>query len=197
MFSKKINLDDLTPTMRKAYDKENSLRKKALLISSIAGLVWGIVMMIAIPNTMNFFERIMVALAFWYSAGSIVMGIVHKRRWFININYIIPIIPFGWIVMYFTLIPVIFIGFVILPLDVILFFMKKPLVRNSEIMKICNTDEVAAEALGHAAAEAYLDSVNNNKTSTDKLNELKQMLDNGLITEEEFNKKKSELLDRI
>ncbi len=191
--AEKIKYEDLTPAMQKAYDKENKLRKKWLIISLIAGVIFGIAIMFVIgvvdyPIVLNIF----VGLLFAYGVSAIIMGVVHKRRWFINIKNAIFLIPFGLIAMYFALIPVAYMGLVYVIMDIVRLIARKPLISNGEIPKIVNTEEVAAETMGR-----YIQAGINEQSVSEKLNDLKQMLDNGLISKEDFEKKKSELLNNM
>lgn len=82
-------------------------------------------------------------------------------------------------------------GWVFLIIDSILFFLKKPLISQKQITRIINSEKVQSELLVQAYAGA------NEPSAADRLAELKEMLDSGLITEEEFNAKKSELLNNF
>lgn len=188
--AEKIKYEDLTPAMQKAYDKENKLRKKWLIISLIVGVIFGIAIMFVIgvvdyPIVLTIF----VGLLFAYGVSAIIMGVVHKRRWFINIKNAIFLIPFGLIAMYFALIPVAYMGLVYVIMDIVRLIARKPLISNGEIPKIVNTEEVAAETMGR-----YIQAGINEQSVSEKLNDLKQMLDNGLISKEDYEKKKAEIL---
>lgn len=82
-------------------------------------------------------------------------------------------------------------GWVFLIIDSILFLLKKPLISQKQITRIINSEKVQSELLAQAYAGA------NEPSASDKLAELKEMLDSGLITAEEFNAKKSELLNNL
>ena len=186
--AEKIKYEDLTPAMQKAYDKENKLRKKWLIISLIVGVIFGIAIMFVI-GVDSIVLTIFVGLLFAYGVSAIIMGVVHKRRWFINIKNAIFLIPFGLIAMYFALIPVAYMGLVYVIMDIVRLIARKPLISNGEIPKIVNTEEVAAETMGR-----YIQAGINEQSVSEKLNDLKQMLDNGLISKEDYEKKKAEIL---
>lgn len=82
-------------------------------------------------------------------------------------------------------------GWIFLIVDSVLFFMKKQLISQSEIARILESERVQAGLLVQAYGGADVPS------AADRLAELREMLDNGLITEEEFNAKKAELLNNF
>lgn len=181
--AEKIKYEDLTPAMKKAYDKENRLRKKWLIIGLIVGVLFGVII---VNMQGNFdFSGIVVGVVFAWMMSAIIVGAAHQHRWFSNIRHSMPLIPLGLIVMYFTLIPAGMLGYGLVPIDIVRFIIRKPLIFNSEIPKIVDTEEVAQEAYIEAARQQSVSA---------KLDELKQMLDKGLISKEDFEKKKAEIL---
>lgn len=184
--AEKIKYEDLTPAMQKAYDKENKLRKKWLIIGLIVGVLFGVII-VNMQGTVDF-TTVTVGVVFAWMMSAIIVGTAHQRRWFSNIRHSMPLIPLGLIVMYFTLIPAGMLGYGLVPIDIVRFIIRKPLIFNSEIPKIVDTEEVAQEAYMKAAIE---------QSVTAKLNELKQMLDNGLISKDDFEKKKAEILNNM
>ncbi len=185
--AEKIKYEDLTPAMKKAYDKENKLRKIWLIIGLIVGVLFGVIIVNISQETVDPTD-IVVGVVFAWMMSAIIVGAAHQRRWFSNIKKNMPLIPFGLIAMYFTLIPAGMLGYGLVPIDIVRLIIRKPLIFNSEIPNIVDTEEVAEEAYMQAARE---------QSVTAKLNELKQMLDNGLISKEDFENKKAEILNNM
>lgn len=82
-------------------------------------------------------------------------------------------------------------GWVFLIVDSIRFLTKKPLISQKEIAGILEKEQVQAELLVQAYSSAATPS------ASDRLAELKEMLDGGLITAEEFEAKKQEVLSEM
>lgn len=133
---------------------------------------------------------------FYIALISTISGLDHIGHWFKKAvkNGIGLIIILGlWYIVVFAGILAIamYSGWVFLIIDSVLFIAKKPLISQKQITRIINSEKVQSELLVQAYAGA------NEPSAADRLAELKEMLDSGLITEEEFNAKKAELLNNI
>lgn len=86
---------------------------------------------------------------------------------------------------------ILYTGRIFFIIDTILFIMKKPLIYRWEDKR------VLAKALEQAVL--YQDAVPSKTapSTADQLTELNQMLSSGLITQEEFDAKKAEILERM
>ena len=82
-------------------------------------------------------------------------------------------------------------GFVYEIVDTVLFLRKKPLVYQRELKHFMETKQAQAEIEAALTAEA------NSETVMANLQKLKEMAEQGVITEEEFNQKKAEMMARI
>ena len=87
------------------------------------------------------------------------------------------------------------IGFIFLIADTVFFFIKKPLIYPFEHK--CFLDSKKAQEEIQAAAYSEMMRRANSENNMEKIRKLKEMMEQGVITEEEFNRKKTELLDKI
>ena len=138
--SAKIKYEDLTPDMQELYKKENRLRKIWLIIGLIAGVLMGIFSVNTTTKANGNIDasQIVVAVVFGWMMSAIIVGAVHQRRWFSKIRHSMPLIPIGLVVMYLALIPAGWLGYGLVPIDIVRFIIRKPLIFNSEIPAILN-----------------------------------------------------------
>jgi hypothetical protein len=85
------------------------------------------------------------------------------------------------------------LGGIFLIIDLILFIKKKPLIYPYEYVSLLQTKAAQAEMMCNAAQDFKDDS----EIAAENLQKLSDMLEKGLITTEEFNMKKAELLERM
>lgn len=192
----KITIEELPSSAQEACRKKAKNRKALLFAEwAIAAVLFVAFLIGSIseghPLT-GLFGGLMLGLEF----GGWVCGLDHLSFMFKKVvkNGIGLIIILGlWYIAVFAAIAMLAatVGWVFLIIDSICFFTKKPLIYQGEINRILRSEQVQTELLYQAIGEASAPS------TADKLQELKDMLDSGLITEEEFNGKKEELLKNI
>lgn len=196
---KMVKYEDMPQSAQKAYKLTNNIRKILMFIGWIAFAGWfifGFSSMI-INHDITFGE--LLFMCYFYSG--FVPGLVHCEYAFKGVFRKFSI--FGIFFLPWVFIFAVFAGGAYLIADTILFIMKKPLVYPFEHKHFLRTEEAQTEMVAEYQG-AMLDAlagtkntVNNSDVAKNDLQNLKDMLNQGLITEEEFNKKKKELLERI
>lgn len=199
-----ITYDELPQSAQKAYRTTNTVRKVAMFLCFPSAIVWAI---LCIINGENLFSGLVDG--FFIGAG--ILGIVHgkfafkgllrrlkKMLGFGIVGLALAYLGFG---MGFTLLVGVmaFAGFVLVFVDIALFILKKPLIYPFENKYFLNSrkaqEEIQEEMINKVWDE--LNSSNASGNAMETLKKLKEMLDNGVITEDEFNQKKAELLQVI
>lgn len=174
-----IKYEQLPPSAQKAYNFTSKVRTVTMFI----GLAAGLIMFILSFNVMfngkdNFFTVFGGSLMF----GGFLHGVVHmefalKKLW--RSLGIIAIIPCLFVIMIGA-----YIGFILMIVDLILFIMKKPRIYPFEHKYFLYSEEAQVELIL-------------NENITDELEQLKELLNKGLISEEDYNKKKDDILNRL
>lgn len=188
-----IRIEEAPKSAQDAFNKISKRRKVIMFIGWAATAVMLVIVLIeSISSGKDFIGNIIAG----FMIGGYISGFDHVGFLFKKTvkNGLILIILLGiWYIVIFSLIAMLAlaVGWVFLIIDTVRFFTKKCPVYNSEINRIFNSDEVKAEI----AAQAYSDL--NTLSTGEKLRELKEMMDNGLITEAEFNAKKAELMNKM
>ena len=202
-----ITYEEMVPAAKAAYEKENSTRTKVMKVSwfGAALVVIGIIILILgafisaiINKPADFFNELGLFLLITGLIPICILGCVHCKGMFKGIIKIAaPLLILGWAVAVIALSVAlggaIYGGPVFLIIDTIRYFQKKPLIYNFEHEGFMKTPEAQRELLSKAAATFQ----NANLSAEDTLKKLKDMFEQGLITEEEYNNKKAELLNRI
>ena len=199
---KMITYEDMPQSAQKAYRLTNTVRKVLMILGWIvagAFFVVGLGSMV-IYKDVTFGELLFMC----YITGGLVPGLVHCEFAFKSVfkSLLIFFIVGPW-ALAFILTFAIFAGGTFWIIDTIRFMMKKPLVYAWEHKYFLRTDaaqqEMAAEYQGAVldALSGTRNVVNSSDTAKSDLQNLKEMLDQGLITQEEFDNKKKELLERI
>lgn len=197
----KEQYNSLAPYQKEMYDKCNRGNKGALIAGWIFGAIVAVaslIMMISGAVTSGassgfgdvmggIFGALLIGIIF----GGIFPGIAHLGFLFKKIKLdtaILLILLIGvFILMIYAIIlaVIMYTGWIFLIIDTILFIMKKPLIYKLEDKRVL------------AKAETQPGAYQVSPSTTDKLNELEGMLNSGTITQEEFSKKKAELLERM
>ncbi|MBR4084247.1 MAG: SHOCT domain-containing protein [Lachnospiraceae bacterium] len=197
-----ISYNDMPPSAQRSYRITNTTRKIVMFIG------WIIVLLVLISlfavkvlktADINMLSVAFLALIFFFVIHALFIHLefvyktIYSKLWWIGI---IILIPFVWTVAGLF-------SWVFLLVDTILFLLKKPLIYPFENKYFIRTRDAVDEMRIQYQAE-LVNAVNNsgsdvpnNADTISKLQELKELLDRGLITEEEFNRKKNEVLDRI
>lgn len=201
MVNKMITYEDMPQSAQKSYRLTNTIRKVLMFLGWIISggfFLCGTFSMIVYQD-FSFGEVLFLT----YVTGGLILGLVHCEFLFkslfksIWILFLVGIFFLGFILTY-----AIFAGGAYLIIDTILFIRKKPLIYSFENKYFLQTAQAQAEmeldyqkSMVNAVATAA--TAGNGATAKNDLQHLKDMLDQGLITEAEFNKKKKELLERI
>lgn len=191
----------LAPYQKELYDKCNRGNKGALIAGWIFGAVTAVVsliMMISGAASSGDFggfggiaggilSAVMIGIMF----GGFLPGFAHLGFLFKKIKLdtaILLILLIGvFILMIYAIIlaVIMYTGWIFFIIDTILFIMKKPLIYRWEDKRIL--------AKAETQTGAYITA----PSAADQLNELNQMLNSGLITQEEFDAKKAEIMSRV
>lgn len=197
----KEQYNSLAPYQKEVYDKWNKGNKGALIAGWIFGAIIAVITLIFMISTtvssgegfgfVDLIGGILSAVIIGIMLGGIFPGLAHLGFLFKKIKLdtaILLIILIGvFILMVYAIILaiVMYTGWIFLIIDTILFIMKKPLIYRWEDKRVLAKAEMQARA--------YITA----PSTTDQLNELNQMLNSGLITQEEFDAKKAEIMSRI
>ncbi len=188
-----ITFNELPKSAQKAYKVSNILRKVTMFLS----IIIAVVCMFGFSKSDGIFNSIFAGLAL----GGVIHGIVHYEfilkaimRKTIQVGVIGLL--FGLFICYLLIcLTVPFLGFIFVVVDIVLLILKKPLVYPFENKFFLNSKAVKEEM-------AYivwndLQKSNDGDNAMDMLQKLKEMAEQGVITDEEFNIKKADLLERI
>lgn len=202
MAKMKVTYENLTPLLKKV--------NKRRMIATAAG--WIITLVIAVPLFFGSLfsgirsggEFVGVVIASGYLGivfGSIVAGLVHIETIYGKIKPLLFVPIIGWCIWVFIVVYASHLyGVVVLIANAIRYFKKKPFFFSFEIDDYLRKE--AAQNIDAAVTEAAYNSVMGqqnvqNNNSAESLAKLKEMLDNGLITENEYDVKKAEILSRM
>lgn len=187
----------LAPYQKEAYDKKNKRNKRLLIVGWIVGAVTAILVVVNfgvfkdIKDIKDIFEALLGCLVIGLYVGGIFPGLAHfgfllKKIKFDSAILLAILLGIFIIMLYSALFSVaVFTGWICLIIDTILFIMEEPLIYRWEDKRVL------------AKAEVPVGMVVSDPSAADKLHELKNMLDSGLITEAEFDRKKDELLNNL
>ena len=181
-----ITFENMPPSAQKAYKKSCRNRKISLFVSCF-GIVFLIIYMIAAiaSGDMGAFPMFFILAC--------VHGWVHMSLHFKSMPLII------W--FFATYVSGALSSWFFVITDIIKFVRKEPLVAPSEHKYFLKTRAAQAEMMSIMAErmEDSLESDRQNLTedTMENIKKLKELFDSGAITEEEFNRKKSELLELI
>lgn len=187
-----ITYEDMPQSAQKAYKLTNTIRKIAMFIGWVAFVGWlvaGFLSMI-INKDITFGELLFLC----YLYPGVLAGLVHCEFGFKGAFQKFSVL--GIFALPFVVIYAIFAGGIYLIVDTILFILKKPLIYPFEMKYFIATKDARAEMTVNALSGMGNVS-SGSDTAKNDLQNLKEMLDQGLITQEEFNNKKKELLERI
>lgn len=187
----KEQYNSLAPYQKEMYDKCNKGNKGALFVAWGIAAVLFVVLFIKGITIGDPLGGVGAGLGIGILIGGLFPGIAHLGFLFKKIGFHGAILL--WIVLgifilmiYAILLMVIwYAGAIFFIIDTILFLMKKPLIYRWEDKRVL--------AKAETEAGAYMPS----PSAADQLNELNQMLTDGLITQEEFDAKKVEIMSRL
>lgn len=190
-----IKFEDMPQSAQKAYKLTNNIRKVLMFIGWIAFVGWFIAGVYSMIVSKDF--AVGELLFMCYMLAGFVPGLVHCEFLFkklfksIWILFLVGIFFLGFIITF-----ALFAGGAFLIADTILFIKKKPLIYSFEHKYFLQTEDAQAEMVVDALS-GMGDVASSSDAAKNDLQNLKAMLDQGLITEKEFNDKKKELLERI
>lgn len=183
-----VKFDELTESAKKSYKVTSIVRKTAMFIG------WGLfVILYIVVFTGDYHKPVDFLFAPLLGAGFI-SGMIHGeflyKKVVKKLGFVIGIFISLFLIWVFSC-----IGFIFLIADTVLFFMKKSLIYPFENRCFLETRKAQEEIAVEHYAE-FIQAANNND-AMNKIHKLKELLEQGAITEEEFNQKKSELLNEI
>ncbi len=196
-----IDLDAMPDKIKKM----NRNRRIGIVAATVLGLLFSIMVMIpmfqivdadeetsAATNILLIIEiplGLLIAGGCFYSFFSHGLQTLKKAYgllmrspvWILHLMFFL--FPFVLVYIYYA-----FAGWIYYIIDLIRFFTKKPLVYEKEAQAIIQKTEQNTN---------YDEQQRFTQDTMENIKKLKEMLDSGIITEDEFNKKKSELLEMI
>lgn len=188
-----ITFDELPQSAQKAYKTTNIVRTVTMFIGWAASIL--ITILLSNEDT-GFVSKIIGG----FMLGAAIHGIVHSEFLLKSImkalkkySIIGLFIGLGLCCMLICLFS--YIGGIFLVVDTVLFILKKPLIYPFE--NKCFLKSKAAQAEVEVVDwEEYLQA-QSSESAMATLQTLKNLFEQGVITEEEFNSKKADLLERI
>ena len=195
-----ITYEEMPRAAQLAYDKTNKKRKTALFLN-IPCMIILFIMGFNVGAEEGFSFGLGMGMLFCLAYGCAPSGLVHseftlksKTLWAFGIFALIPaLLLFACAVCF---------GGIFAVVDLVKLLMKKPLISKSEHKYFMETPEAQAEMAAMAFQTAQMNTAAQNMSYgasdvKEELKELKEMLDSGLISQEEFDSKKAELLEYI
>lgn len=186
-----IKFEEMPPSAQKSYNKANSVRKVFMFMGWFFLLFFIVIAIIDRGNNPSFIDTFLIIFMNVGFLSGVAHGIFTIKKVF-NRCFSIIFFPISLaIILGVTWILGMFTGGFFLIADTISFFKKKPLIYQFEMHKFLESQKVQAE-INNAAYNSLLNSDN-----LDKIQQLKEMMENGTITEEEFKQKKEQLLSKV
>lgn len=195
----KVTYETLPESAQKAYNQTNKIRRVSMFIAVILSVIFLIIDCFDKNKKFGFIDSIMFSLL----SGCCIHGLIHAEmllkplikkflKSLLKI-YFPPIMLISAIMLGCGVTFAMFIGAPCMIIDLILYLKKKPLVYSFEIGSFLKLKAVQEEMQAMAMQEMRYSQEDEHT----KIVKLKQMLDDGLITEDEYNQKKAELLSNI
>ncbi|MCM1507387.1 MAG: SHOCT domain-containing protein [Ruminococcus flavefaciens] len=194
----KLTYEMLPESAQKAYDQTNKIRKGSMFIAIILSVIFLIVDLVSSKN-----QGFMNTLFFSFLGGCCIHGLIHSAVLLKSLFtkflksllkiYFPPLMLISAIMLCVGFTFAMFIGAPCMIADLIMYLKKKPLVYSCELGSFLKLKAVQEEI---QAMEMQNMRYSQDDVQT-KITKLKQMFDDGLITENEYNQKKAELLSNI
>ena len=188
-----LSYDELPQSAQKAYKTTNILRTVTMFIGWAASILIAILFR---NEDTSFVSKIIGG----FMLGAAIHGIVHSEFLLKGVmnalkkfSIIGLFIGLGICCMLICLLC--YAGGIFLIVDTVLFILKKPLIYPFENKCFLNTKQAQIETQ-EVEWDEYLQA-QNSESAMATLQTLKNLLEQGVITEEEFNSKKAGLLERI
>lgn len=189
----KITYDELPECAKDYYKKLNKTRTTMLFIS------WGLcgLFLLFLFSKGDFMHKLSISFTMVYLWSAFPLGASHLNFFFRKMTGSANLI--GKLIGFFVYLAILAFGefyfFFILLIDTVLFVLKKPLVYPFEHKSIVQLpkiqEQIYADILNNMSMEAEKEDIK------EKIMSLKSMYDEKLITEEEYNRKKQELIERM
>lgn len=199
MAKMKVTYENITPLMSKV----NKRRIAVSFLSWILQIIIAIAFVVSFPPG-GFFEIIGAFLGSlflaWYIVGML-PGLFHIDSLYGSIKPLLFIPIIGWFIWFMIVcFAAIVIGMGVMIANIFKLIFKKPLIYFFEVDYFIKKE--AAQNIDAAVTAAAYNNVMGqqnvqNNNSAESLAKLKEMLDNGLITENEYDVKKAEILSRM
>lgn len=195
----KLTYEMLPESAQKAYDQTNKIRKGSMFIAVALSAVLLIIFSVKHKEFKNFMDVLSSA----FFVGCLIHGFIHAEmllkplikkflKSLLKI-YFPPIVIISAVMLSFGFLVAMLIGAPCMIIDLIMYLKKKPLVYSFELGSFMKLKAVQEEI----QAMAMQDMRYSQEDVQTKITKLKQMFDDGLITENEYSQKKAELLSNI
>lgn len=194
----KVTYETLPESAQKAYNQTDKIRRVSMFIAIGLSVVFLIIFGVS-GETKNFLDLLASSLF----AGGCIHGLIHSEmllkplikkflKSLLKI-YFLPLMFINAMILSFGLVFAVLTGAPCMIIDLVLYLKKKPLVYSFEVGSFLKLKAVQEEMQVMAMQEMRYSQ----EDAQTKIIKLKQMLDDGLITEDEYNQKKTELLSTI
>lgn len=197
MAKMKITYENMTPLMSKVNKRRIAVSFLSWILQIIVAI--GFVSMSPPKNFFDIFGAFLGSLFLAWYVVAILPGIFHIDSLLSSVKPLLFIPIIGWFIWFFIVtFAAIVIGMGVMIANIFKLIFKKPLIYFYEVDYFIKKE--AAQNYDAAATAAAYNSVmaqNGSGDTSENLRKLKEMADNGLITEEEYNSKKAELLNRM
>ncbi len=183
-----IKIEEMPKSAQKAYKTTNAVRIVTMFLSLIA------IVLFFIYNHGDFGMVDMIVGSL--TLGCALHGLIHFE--FIFKRFWSGIIAIGiFLLLAFCLLFTLACcaGWIFTFVDLVLFILKKPLIYPFEIKYFINSSESQAEL--QAAAYNEMSRPVDNLSASERISELNKMQEEGLITEDEYSRKKAEILSQL
>lgn len=206
-------IDAESEVIQKRVNKANKLRSITIKICWVLTPIMFVLFCIVSITANSFPEEF--SIDFWWALyiGCGLHGLVHCG-YLIKKIVLVPVKCWkkaGPIIAFLAFFPtalilasvlaiVVMVGFIYEIVDTIFFIKKKSLVYKRDVERFCKEEEKKqAEEYGNLDPDLVAQMVSNSDSATamENLKALQKMMEDGVITKEEFNSKKEELMERI
>lgn len=182
-----IRYEDMPSSAQNDYDRNNKARRSAMFVGGIGFIITFISGCLSEVNDILMYVML---IAVYISA---IPGVVHANLRFRKLR------SAGLIGLAIWFLATLFVGIcgslIFLVMDIVRYTQKKPLILTAEHKFFAETPAAQQEMEAMTIAEFLRQ--NDASTAAANLRQLKEMYDSGILTEDEFNAKKAELLERM
>lgn len=201
-----IQYKEMPPSAQKSYDFNNKARKITMMIGWVASPIIFIAYFIGsiVEKDLDFVNSFLNGITFGCALNGLIHcvflwkgGLKKLTEWAVSLGILLGL---------FALIPILLVvigvpylcaafGYFFVAIDTILFLMKKPLIYKWEHKYLLKSKKAQEEIEEDAYRETMYAA--ESTAAAEQLSNLNKLKEQGAITEEEFNRKKAELLEKI